>query len=184
MKFRLLNDEKDKPLIERLFAVRNISDDPDSFIHAKLADYWIDPYKLNDMNKAVERILLAFKNKERIMIFGDYDVDGVTSSYTLYHFFKDRLNYPSVSIQYPDRRLDGYGLKNKHLDMMKEKNIDLVITVDNGITSIGEADYAKEIGIDLIITDHHHALETIPDALAVVNPQVSPEYSFKGLACV
>jgi len=184
MSIKILNQDTHLSLIDRLFVVREIADDPESFINAKIADYWLDPYLLNDMEKAVERILSAFKRKERVMIFGDYDVDGVTSSYTLYHFFKDWLKYPYVSIQYPDRRLDGYGLKNKHLDMMKEKAIDLIITVDNGITSIQEADYAKELGMDLIITDHHHALEKVPQAFAVINPQVSPEYPFKGLAGV
>lgn len=85
---------------------------------------------------------------------------------------------------YPDRLQDGYGLKNKHLDAIKSKGVSLIITVDNGITSVQEAEYAKKLGIDLIITDHHHALETIPDAYAVINPQVSPAYPFKGVAGV
>lgn len=85
---------------------------------------------------------------------------------------------------YPNRLQDGYGLKNKHLDEMKAKNIDLIITVDNGITSYKEAQYAKELGIDLVITDHHHLLADLPDAIAVINPQVSPNYPFKGLAGV
>lgn len=82
---------------------------------------------------------------------------------------------------YPDRLKDGYGLKNHHLDQMKEKNVDLVITVDNGITSVQEALYAKELGLDFLITDHHHQLDAIPEALAVVNPQVSPDYACKGI---
>lgn len=184
MKIKILNEDKDLNLIERLFKVRWISDDPDAFINAKLSDYRKDPFLLNDMWKAVDRILQAFKNTDKIVIFGDYDVDGVTSSYTLYHFFKDWLNYPHVEIMYPSRQKDGYGLKNKHLDSIKDKWVKLVITVDNGITSIWEADYAKNLGIDLIITDHHHALDTLPDAFAVVNPKISPDYPFDGLAGV
>lgn len=94
------------------------------------------------------------------------------------------MGYKNISIRYPHRIEDGYGLKNKHLDEMHANQVKLIITVDNGITSIAEAAYAKELGIDLIITDHHHALETLPDAYAVINPQISPQYPFKGLAGV
>ena len=118
------------------------------------------------------------------MIFGDYDVDGVTSSYCVYRFITRFLGYSNISVMYPDRLQDGYGLKNKHLDEMKKKGVQLVITVDNGITSVNEAQYAKQIGIDLVITDHHHALDRVPEAVAVINPQVSPKYDFKGLAGV
>lgn len=136
------------------------------------------------MEKAVERIIEAVKNKEKIMIFGDYDVDGITSSYILYEFITKFLNYKNVSIQYPDRIKEGYGIKKEHIDDIKKKNVDLIITVDNGIASLQEAIYAKEQGIDLIITDHHQDLEAIPEAVAVVNPQISPNYPFKGLAGV
>ncbi|NOZ43939.1 MAG: hypothetical protein GXP45_02140 [bacterium] len=104
MKIKVLNKNMEIPLIQRLFAVRGIEDDPEAFIHAKLSDYRLDPFKLHDMEKSVERILQAFQKKEKIIIFGDYDVDGVTSSYILYHFFKDWLNYPHVSIMYPSRQ--------------------------------------------------------------------------------
>ena len=136
------------------------------------------------MSKGVDRIITALRNKEKIIIFWDYDVDGITASYTLYKFFTKFLNYNNISIRYPNRIEDGYGLKIKHLEEMHKENISLVITVDNGITSLEEAKYAKDLGIDLIITDHHHALDDLPDAYAVINPQVSPNYSFKGLAWV
>lgn len=184
MKYEILNQDNNLSLLERLLAVRQVSDDPALFLSPRLADYWLDPFKLNDMHKGVERIIQALKNKEKIMIFADYDVDGVTSSFCVYKFFTDFLWYKNISIMYPDRLQDGYGLKNKHLDEMKKKGINLIITVDNWITSVNEALYAKEIWIDLVITDHHHALEKIPDAIAVINPQVSPNYSFKGLAGV
>jgi single-stranded-DNA-specific exonuclease len=136
------------------------------------------------MEKAVNRIIQAMKNKEKIMIFGDYDVDGITSSYVLYKFFIKFLKYNNISIQYPDRLLDGYGMKKKHIDDIKAKNCTLIITVDNGISAVEEAKYAKEQKIDMIITDHHQHGESIPDAFAVITPLISPDYIFKGLAGV
>jgi len=118
------------------------------------------------------------------MVFGDYDVDGVTSSYILYEFITRFLKYNKISIQYPDRIKEGYGIKKVHIDDIKKKWVQLIITVDNGIASLQEALYTKEQGIDLIITDHHQDLEAIPEAIAVVNPVVSPNYPFKWLAGV
>lgn len=184
MKYEILNQDNNLSLLERLLAVRQVSDDPALFLNPRFSDYWKDPFLLNDMHKGVERIILALKRKEKIMIFADYDVDGITSSFCVYKFITEFLGYKNISIMYPNRLQDGYGLKNKHLDYMKEKNINLIITVDNGITSVNEAQYAKELGIDLVITDHHHALDRIPEAIAVINPQISPHYSFKGLAGV
>jgi single-stranded-DNA-specific exonuclease len=153
-------------------------------LNPKLNDYRLDPFLLNDMDKAVDRIISAVKDKEKIMIFWDYDVDGVTSSYILYEFITRFLKYKNVSIQYPDRIKEGYGIKKEHIDDIKKKWVHLIITVDNGIASLQEAIYAKKQGIDLIITDHHQDLESIPEAIAVVNPVVSPDYPFKGLAGV
>ena len=184
MHYQVLNQDADLSLIERLLKVRNISDIATNFLNPTLWNYWLDPFLLNDMDKWVERIIKALKNKEKIIIFWDYDVDGITASYTLYKFFSKYLNYHNVSIRYPHRIEDGYGLKTKHLDIMKDEGISLVITVDNGITSIAEAEYAKTLGMDLIITDHHQALDELPDAYAVINPQVSSRYPFKGLAWV
>ena len=184
MHYQILNQDADLSLIQRLLKVRNISDNSSIFLNPTFWNYWLDPFLLNDMEKGVERIIQAFKNKEKIIIFWDYDVDWITASYTLYKFFTKYLGYSNVSIRYPNRIEDGYWLKNKHLDAMKEEGISLVITVDNGITSIIEAEHAKELWIDLIITDHHHALDELPYAHAVINPQVSPNYPFKGLAWV
>lgn len=184
MNYQVLYDNPSESLITRLLKVRHIDDHIDSFLDPKISEYRLDPFLLNDMEKAVDRIIKAMKNKEKIMIFWDYDVDGVTSSYVLYRFLTKYLNYKNVSIQYPDRLKEWYGLKKLHIDQMKEKNIDLIITVDNGIASLEEWVYAKEKNIDLIITDHHQDLESIPEAVAVVNPQVSPNYPFKWLAGV
>jgi single-stranded-DNA-specific exonuclease len=97
----------------------------------------------------------------------------------LYEFITRFLKYKKVSIQYPDRIKEGYGLKKMHIDTMKKKGVQLIITVDNGIASLQEAIYAKQQKVDLIITDHHQDLESIPEAVAVVNPQISPNYPFK-----
>ena len=118
------------------------------------------------------------------MIFWDYDVDGVTSSYIMYEFITRFLKYKKVSIQYPDRIKEWYGIKKNHVDEMKKKWVQLIITVDNGIASLQEAIYAREQWVDLIITDHHQDLESIPEAVAVVNPVISENYPFKWLAWV
>ncbi|MCK9467210.1 MAG: single-stranded-DNA-specific exonuclease RecJ [Candidatus Absconditabacterales bacterium] len=184
MKYKILNEDENLNLIERLLKIRGISEDADIFLNPKIKDYRLDPMKLNDMSKAVDRIILALKNNEKIMIFGDYDVDGITSSFILFKFFTKFLKYRNISIMYPDRIEEGYGIKNLHLDEIKKKGVSLVITVDNGITNIQEAEYAKKIGLDMIITDHHKNLEKIPDAIAVINPLISVNYNFKYLAGV
>ncbi len=184
MNYHVIYDNPDEDLLTRLFKVRWIDNSVESFLYPKLNDYRLDPFLLNDMEKAVERIMRAIKNKEKIMIFWDYDVDGVTSSYILYEFITKFINYKKISIQYPDRIKEGYGMKKIHINEMKKKWVDLIITVDNGIASLQEAIYAQEQGIDLIITDHHQDLAAIPKAIAVVNPQISPKYPFKWLAGV
>ena len=184
MKYKILYENKDLNLIERLLKIRGIDENADIFLDPKIKDYRLDPMKLNDMPKAVERIIQALKNNEKIMIFGDYDVDGITSSFILFKFFTKFLKYRNISIMYPDRIEEWYGIKNSHLDEMKEKWVSLVITVDNWITNIQEVEYAKEIWLDMIITDHHKNLEELPDAIAVINPLISKDYEFKYLAGV
>lgn len=184
MNFNIQYENPDESLLTRLFKVRWIQDNAQAFLDPKLADYWLDPFLLNDMEIAVDRILRAIKNWEKIMIFGDYDVDGVTSSRLLYRFFSKFLNYKNVSVQYPDRVKDWYGIKNNHIDDIQNKWVSLIITVDNGIASVGEVLYAKQKWIDVIITDHHKEHDEIPQAFAVINPQISSEYPFKWLAGV
>lgn len=181
MAYKILYDNPNEALLTRLLKVRKVEDTIEDFLNPRFSKYRIDPRKLATMHEAVDRVVAALKNKERIMIFADYDVDGTTSGFLLYTLIKTFFGHPNVSIMFPNRLEDGYGLKCHHLDTMKSKGVDLVITVDNGITSVQEALYAKKIGLDLVITDHHHCLETIPDAIAVVNPQVSPDYRFKGI---
>ena len=141
-----------------------------------------DPYLLKDMDRAVERIRRAIDNKERVCIYGDYDVDGVTSTMMLYDYLTGR----GVKCEYfiPDRISEGYGLSLPVIQRMVGR-VDMIITVDTGITAIDEALYAKEQGIDMVITDHHNCREIIPDAVAVVNPHREDcAYPFKNLAGV
>lgn len=182
MTYKVLYENPDESLLQRILKVKNIDCDIQDFLSPTMHKYRTDPYLLSDMEKAVERIIDAMKRKEKIMIFGDYDVDGVTSSYMLYTFIRKYVKYTDISIEYPDRFKDGYGIKKHHIDMIKAKWCSLIITVDNGITAVEEAMHAKHIGIDLIVTDHHEVAEMwVPEAYAVVNPQTSPDYHFKGI---
>lgn len=141
-----------------------------------------DPFLLADMDKAVERINRAIDKKERVCIYGDYDVDGVTSTTILYKY----LTKKGVPCSYfiPGRLEDGYGL-NKRVIAGFEGKTDLIVTVDTGITAVEEAEYARSLGIDMVVTDHHSCRETLPDACAVVDPhRADCRYPFKQLAGV
>ena len=120
------------------------------------------------MSLAVDRISKAFLKKEKIAIFGDYDVDGATSSAVLYKSFTQFGIIPTIYI--PDRQKEGYGPNKKALKSLKDQGINLVITVDCGITSFDELDYAKEINLDVIVVDHHVPEAKLPNAIALVNP--------------
>lgn len=152
------------------------------FLNPKYNDFY-DPFLLNDMKKATERILRAIEKDENIWIYGDYDVDGVTSTSLLVNFFFSI----GIDVRYyiPNRHTEGYGLNKSAIEYIKEQKGDLIITVDCGITSIEEANFAKSIGIDMIITDHHTPSENLPEAIAVINPnRRDSNYPFKKLAGV
>ena len=142
-----------------------------------------DPYLLADMDKAVARILKAVLKKEKICIYGDYDVDGVTSVSMFYLYLK-KLG-ANVSIRIPKREGEGYGVSCAAVKQLCDENVDLVITVDTGITANDEVKYASELGMDFVITDHHECRAELPEACAVVNPhRADCEYPFKDLAGV
>ncbi len=143
-----------------------------------------DPYLLNDMDKAVFRIEKAITTGERVLIYGDYDVDGISSVSVLYLYLHERG--ANVCYYIPERISEGYGLNNTAIDRFKRAGISLIITVDTGITAIDEAKYAKECGMDIIITDHHECRQEIPmDACAVINPKRrDSKYPFSELAGV
>ncbi len=133
------------------------------------------PTLLKDSQKAAQRIAKAIKNREKITLIGDYDVDGVTSTSIMVLFFRE-INYPLTAI-IPNRFNDGYGI---NANVLKRVDADLVLTVDNGITAIEAAQICKERGIDLIITDHHTPSKILPEAYAIVNPKLDEcSYPFK-----
>lgn len=142
-----------------------------------------DPFLLTDVEKAIDRIESALENGEKIAIYGDYDVDGVTSVSLLYLYLQSK----GADIVYyiPSRSGEGYGLSNAAIDRLKEQNVSLMITVDTGITAIDEINYAKAIGIDTVVTDHHECRPELPTACAVINPhRPNDRYPFRELAGV
>jgi len=154
-----------------------------NYLDPKLKKMLPDPYLLKDMDKAVERIVRAIQNKEQITIFGDYDVDGATSSALLKRFF--RHFGIEVDIYIPHRIKEGYGPKSEAMDKIKANGSTLVITVDCGIVSHEPLQYAKDIGLDVIVLDHHLSSGELPQAVAIVNPnRLDDEYPFKKLAAV
>jgi len=181
MSYTVLYENPEETIFERLMKIRNISDSHEEFLNPSYKTYRQDPIQLNDIDKAIERVKTAIDAQEKIMIFWDYDVDGIMSSYIMYTFFRKYLWYHNISIRLPHRTKDGYGIKKHHIDQIKADWCSLIITVDNWITSVAESIHATEIGLDMIITDHHQALETLPTCCALINPQVSPEMRFKDI---
>lgn len=127
-----------------------------------------DPYLLQDMDKAVNRINTAIENFERICVYGDYDTDGVTSTALMYSFLREAG--ADVTYYIPDRVSEGYGMNKGAVDKIAADGVKLIITVDNGISAVSEIAYAKELGIDVVVTDHHKPSECLPGAVAVVDP--------------
>lgn len=127
-----------------------------------------DPFLMADMDKAAKRILTAVDHFETIAVYGDYDADGVTATAMLYSY----LESCGANVLYyiPEREAEGYGLNLNAIDTLRKQDIDLIITVDNGIASVEEVDYANSVGIDVVVTDHHRPREVLPAACAVVDP--------------
>lgn len=150
-----------------------------NFLNGQLTQI-LDPMLLKDMDKAINRIFEAIQNKESICIYGDFDVDGTVSTSLLIHFFRE-INYP-IDYYIPNRLTEGYSLNNTAIDELKNRNIKLIITVDNGIMAFEPIEYANSKNIDVIVTDHHQVAETLPNAHAIVNPQRKDcTYPFKGI---
>ncbi|MCX6237154.1 MAG: single-stranded-DNA-specific exonuclease RecJ [Bacteroidia bacterium] len=151
-----------------------------SFFRPKLSDLH-DPFLMKDMDKAVARIKTAIDNDEKVMVYGDYDVDGTTSVALMYSFLRGRLT--NMDYYIPDRYMEGYGISRLSIDYASENHFSLVIVLDCGIKAVDKIAYAKELGIDFIICDHHNPDETIPDAIAVLDPKQSDcPYPFKELS--
>ncbi len=142
-----------------------------------------DPLLFNGMDKAADRILRALAERQKILVYGDYDVDGVTATALLIRFFQEM--HAEVDYYIPDRIDEGYGMNSDALSGFKQKGVDLVISVDNGITAIEEMVEARRLGMDVIITDHHEPSSTLPDALAVITAKrADSTYPFRDLAGV
>ncbi len=142
-----------------------------------------DPYSMKDMDRAVERICQAVENGEYIAVYGDYDCDGITSTALLYSYFQD----VGAKVMYyiPDRDEEGYGLNTMAIDRLHSLGVELIVTVDNGISALEEIAYASELGMDVVVTDHHQPREILPKAVAVVDPhRVDCEYPYKSLCGV
>lgn len=143
-----------------------------------------DPFLFSDMEKAVSRVIQAQEKKEKIAVFGDYDADGVTATALMIQALEG-LGFNGVVPYIPDRQIEGYGMNNAAVDFLEKKGVTLVITVDCGITGIEEVARAKKTGIDVIITDHHHVPNKLPEALAIINPhQTGSHYPFQELSGV
>ncbi len=142
-----------------------------------------NPYLLDGMDIAIERILKAFKNHELIYGFGDYDVDGLTSLSTLYLYLEKV--YEKIGYIVPSRQSFGYGLNNETVDLVHKNGGKLIITVDCGVSNYDEIEYAKYLGIDVIVIDHHQIPESIPNAVAILNPYLEgSKFPFKDMAAV
>lgn len=152
------------------------------FLHPRRTDFH-NPFLMPDMEKAANRIVEAIKNNEKVAIYGDYDVDGITSSTVLHRFLKDRgLN---TNIYIPNRLCEGYGLNAEEIKKIAEEGHTLMITVDCGITGKAEVELTKSLGIDTIVTDHHEPPEELPEAIAVVDcKRKDNKYPFRELAGV
>ncbi|RDY29154.1 single-stranded-DNA-specific exonuclease RecJ [Romboutsia weinsteinii] len=161
---------KISPEISQILKNRGINSEKDSeiFMNPSL-EYLRDPFLMKDMKKAVDRIQRAIKNNEKIWIYGDYDVDGVSSTSILCIYF-DSIDYPA-KYYIPNRLEEGYGINEEAIRLIHEQGCDILISVDCGITSVKEVEIANELGIDVIITDHHECQSEIPEAYAVINPK-------------
>lgn len=171
-------------VIGKIIVNRHVVNDEDVRIFiTPTRDDFHNPFLFKGMDIAVDRIIKAINNKEKILIYGDYDVDGITSTTVLKKYLMDRGI--SVDTYIPNRLHEGYGLNKKAIDTIKERNKDLIITVDCGISAIEEVDYAVRLGMDIIVTDHHEVGEKLPNALAVIDAKRKDNtYPFRALAGV
>ena len=170
-------------LTSRIIYLRGFTDDKeiDKFLKKDKSCFY-DPFLLHDMDKAVNCIKEAVKNKTKIAVYGDYDVDGITATYIVFHYLKSLG--ADVMYYIPDRAEEGYGINTSAIDYLSESDIKLIVTVDVGITAVEEIAYAKEKGLEFIVTDHHSLKEEIPECAAVINPKIPGSYPFDSLAGV
>jgi len=171
-------------IISQLILNRHVAnlDEAQHYLHPSLNDLH-SPFLMQDMKKGVARLMKAIYSGEEIVIYGDYDADGITSVVILYKFIKELTGH--VSYYIPDRVQEGYGLKIPVIDRFKSKNVKLIITVDCGVSDVEQIAYAQSIGIDTIVLDHHEIADQLPVAVACINPNRSDcSFPFKHLAGV
>ena len=157
-------------IIERILENRGVlKENREAFLNPDYNNQH-DPFLLPDMEKAVERLLAAHKKQEKITIYGDYDVDGVSASTIILDAF-EKFGFKNVDYFLPDRFKDGYGMNKRGVKLLAERGTNLILTVDCGSLNHAEIDFAKGFGIDTIVTDHHNIAEVQPNAVAVVNPR-------------
>jgi single-stranded-DNA-specific exonuclease len=177
----LFQQLKIHPVLCSILTQRGVSSyqEAKQFFRPQLSDLH-DPYLMKDMSKAVDRILHAFASNEKVLVFGDYDVDGTTAVACMYQFLK--VHHPATEFYIPHRYREGYGVSKAGIDFAFDNNYTLIISLDCGIKSVELVRYAKQLGIDFIICDHHLPDEEIPPAVAILNPkQVDCKYPFKDL---
>jgi len=191
-RWRVLNKNKEKadalfkelkihPVLCSILSQRGIDtfEKSKNFFRPQLSDLH-DPFLMKDMNKAVDRILSAFSNNEKILVFGDYDVDGTTSVACMYQFLK--AHYEATDFYIPHRYREGYGISKTGIDHAAQNNYTLIISLDCGIKSVELIQYAKNLGIDFIVCDHHLPDDQLPSAVAILNPkQKDCSYPYKEL---
>jgi len=173
------------PVVLQLLFNRGIDSQQkiDEFLNPDYGENLHDPFLFSEMKKAVGRILKAIEDKEKIVVYGDYDADGVTSCALMIELLKNLGS--TVDVYIPFRETEGYGLNKEAASELAKKGVQLLITVDCGISNKKEIDLLNKKGVDVIITDHHHEPSEIPNALAVINPNLEKEkYPFKGLTGV
>ena len=181
---RIANDLKINPILARILYNRGYTDTKSAANFITMSEEMLSsPFDMADMDKAVARIQKALSENEKITVYGDYDVDGVTSVCTLYLYLKSCG--AKVDYYIPNRAGEGYGVTKSAIDMIAENGTKLIITVDTGVTATEEVEYAHSCGVDFLITDHHECHAELPSASAVINPhRPDCKYPFKELAGV
>lgn len=181
---KIIEENNISSLLATILVNKNITEKGEiqKFLNPTRNDFF-DPFLMPDIKLAVPRIIKAIDNSEKVIIYGDYDVDGITSITVLKKFLADRGL--AVDEYIPNRLDEGYGLNKKAIEQISGKGYSLMITVDCGISAIDEVDYAKELGIEVIITDHHEPIDELPNALAVIDAKRKDnKYPFNQLAGV
>lgn len=170
------------PLLQQLFIRRGITtkEQAEQFLQPSYEAHLHDPFLLHDMERAVTRILTAMSKPEQIAIYSDYDCDGIPGAVVLHDFFT-AIGYSQFQNYIPHRHFEGFGFNSEAVEKLKKDGVTLIVTIDCGTTDFEAVTCARELGIDVIVTDHHEPKESLPEAYAIVNPKIGTSYPFDGL---